>query len=907
MKTKSFQRTKENEIRVLNAITDLAGIVSATLGPGGRPILIERENHPPLSTKDGVTVARAYRASGTIERIVTDAAKEVCERTVRLAGDGPQPLHSKVLTPTGFVLMRDVRVGMEICGLNGTTQVVVGVFPKGSKEIYEIEFENGGVVECCADHLWSVTDVATLKNVKKVITTAEMFTNYVQSKPFGYKRYRYYTPRTHAEFHQDDSKMPLHPYLVGLMIGGGSLSGSGAVELSLEENVLKNLNLLWTCCLPEGIEARIHYVENKKYFRVKLSGREKSTGKTMAEIFKKMGLYGALSNTKFIPKEYLYSSFFSRKALLQGLIDTDGYVNSRGLFEFSTVSERLCDDFIELARGLGKTVYKKIHDRSRDPHSYSSSPIYRVTELKGYKHGDKIVRITPTGHTAPMQCIKVSGADSLYITDNYKVTHNTTTAIVLAADIVKEGQRFLDEHPEYSPQRVSRELKNLYQDKIKPSILALSKSITDLSEEESEKAIRHVALVSANHDEEIAEAVAKAVSSVGEDGMVTAEEGAGTETRVEYSEGFSFMSGLHDLGPAAGPAFVNRQDFGDCRIDTGAYVVLYDGEINDIGTIAPLMEKVASLTDENGHHIKASMVVFAHRFSDFVLKTFAQNFRRGTLTIVPVITPRNGQAVGRSQFLHDLSAYCDGHVFDAQGTTLNEATPFMLGTIDSIKVGRSEGLILGKPVLERVDQRIAELKAQMNDLATSEFDREMIRYRIGRMTGGVATIYAGGASALEAKERHARVVDAISAVRSAIQQGVVPGGGATLAVISDSLSGDGVESILGEAILAPFYRILENVGLQTPDIRDLLQKIGKNENDEFFVYDALAQKLVNWWDSGILDPAKVTLSALENALSVAQLLMTLGGVIGTEFTDEEQRIKMMQDGILKRVEEEALE
>lgn len=570
MKTKSFRRNKENETRVLNAITDLAGIVGATLGPGGRPILIERENAPPLSTKDGVTVARAYRASGTIERVVSDAAKEVCERTVRLAGDG------------------------------------------------------------------------------------------------------------------------------------------------------------------------------------------------------------------------------------------------------------------------------------------------------------------------------------------------TTTAVVLASDIVESGQLFLDKHPEYSPQRVSRELKQIYQEKIKPQIISFSRPLSGLSEEESEKAIRHVALVSANHDEEIADAVAKAVSSVGEDGMVTAEEGAGAETRVEYSEGFSFMSGLHDLGPAAGPSFVNRQDFGDCRIDTGAYVALYDGEINDIGTIAPLMEKVAMLTDENGHHIKAAMVVFAHRFSDFVLKTFAQNFRRGTLTIVPVITPRNGQAVGRSQFLHDLAAYCDGHVFDAQGTTLNEAVPSMLGTIDSIKIGRSEGVILGEPVLERVDQRIEELKAQMSDPATSEFDREMIRYRIGRMTGGVATIYAGGASALEAKERHARVVDAISAVRSAIQQGVVPGGGATLAKISYSMN-NGVESILGEAILAPFYRILENVGLQVTDIREILPKIGPNESGKFMVYDALSQELVDWWEAGILDPARVTLSALENALSVAQLLMTLGGVIGTEFTDEEHRIKMMQDGILKRVEEEALE
>lgn len=330
MKTKNYYRTKETQLRVANAIQDLAHMVGATLGPGGRPILIERENHPPLSTKDGVTVARAYRASGSIERVVSDAAKEVCERTVRLAGDG------------------------------------------------------------------------------------------------------------------------------------------------------------------------------------------------------------------------------------------------------------------------------------------------------------------------------------------------TTTAIVLAADLVKEGHVFLDANPSYSPQRLARELKATYQEKIKPAVLKFSKPISGLPESEAEVAIRHVALVSANHDTEIADAVAKAVSLVGEDGMVMAEEGAGAETRVEYNEGFPFMSGLHDLGPAAGPSFVNRQDYGDCSVDTGAFVALYDGEINDVATVQGLMEKVVMLKDEHGHQVQIALIVFAHRFSDIVLKTFAQNFRRGILTVIPVITPRNGQSVGRSQFLHDLAAYCDGTVFDAQ-------------------------------------------------------------------------------------------------------------------------------------------------------------------------------------------------------------------------------------------------
>lgn len=471
----------------------------------------------------------------------------------------------------------------------------------------------------------------------------------------------------------------------------------------------------------------------------------------------------------------------------------------------------------------------------------------------------------------------------------------TTTAIVLANALTKAGVEWLEAHPQYSPQRLCRELNDIYQAKIKPEILRLSRPIKSLSLEEAKEAARHVALISANHDEEIAKAVAEAVEYVGEDGMIVAEEGAGAETRVEHQDGFSFNSGLSDLGGPAAASFINRQDYGDCVVD-GAYVCLYDGDINDPGTIAPLLQRVASELGDDGRPVRHPIVVFAHHFSDGVLKMFSQNFRRGVLTVVPVKTPRNGQANGRSQFLFDLRAYVGGTVFDPQGRSVVEAHISQLGFAEKVKLMRSDGLILGEPIQEDVEQRIADLKKQME--GASEFDCDLLRYRIGRLTGGVAQVFAGGATALESRERHARVVDAISAVRSAMDSGVVPGGGCTLAWISHLFADTtGPEQIYWKSLGVPFTQILENAGVTNKNVP--FGQIG----DGFMVYDALKQKSVEWWSAGILDPAKVTITALENALSVSKQLMTLGGIICQEQTEGAEQVKAIQAGLQKAIEE----
>lgn len=487
-----------------------------------------------------------------------------------------------------------------------------------------------------------------------------------------------------------------------------------------------------------------------------------------------------------------------------------------------------------------------------------------------------------------------------------QVGDGTTTAIVLAAAIVEAGQEWLQSNSQYSPQRMSRELKDLFSSSIKPMILELARPIKDMPLDEAAKAVRHVAMVSANHDEEIANAVAEAIKYVGEDGMVVAEEGTGAETRVEHKEGFPINSGLADLGGSASASFVNRKNYGDCVIEY-SYVAMYDGDINDVETILPLLQRIDGEVDEHGRANRHPMILVAHRFGDQVLKVLSQNFRQNRLTVIPVVTPRNGQANGKQSFLYDLQAYVGGHVFDSQGSPLQNAFPSMLGQVEYVRIGVNESVFMTAPNIDAVEERIAALKEQME--GATEFDKDKFRYRISQLTGGVATIYAGGATALEAKERHARVVDAVSAVRSAMDLGVVPGGGSTLLHISRTLPAEGPGAILAKALKKPFVQILMNAGVASNREEALFigNNAGQSEDGQFVVYDALKREAVEFWSSGIFDPAKVTLSALENSLSVAQLLMTLGGVVAISFSEGEQQVKAMQEGLVKAINNGELE
>lgn len=419
------QRTQGRSAQEVNIMVAkmVAGIVRTTLGPKGMDKMLVDAMNDVTVTNDGVTILREM----TIENPTAKMMVEIAKTQEDEVGDGPQPLYSKVLTPNGFVEMGSLKVGDKICGTEGSIQEVLGVFPKGIKQICKVKFSDGTIIECCEDHLWHIKNC---EGHSKVLTTRKLIENKEKwDTP-------YYTPRSFAEF--DKKKFVIEPYLLGVLLGDGSLSNTGQIEISLgiaKEFIIDKIKL------PLGINKNVTLCEDKNYFRVKISGKTED-GKSIYKLIEELGLLGTTSHTKFIPKQYLYSDMTSRIALLQGLSDTDGYINKRGLLEYSTVSEQLYNDILELLHGLGKETYSRLHTREND-NSYSDNNIFRISGLKGYLYGNKITNVEKTESTTEMQCIKVSNEDNLYFTDGYKVTHNTTTAVILAGELLSNAERLL--------------------------------------------------------------------------------------------------------------------------------------------------------------------------------------------------------------------------------------------------------------------------------------------------------------------------------------------------------------------------------------------------------------------------------------------------------------------------------
>jgi chaperonin GroEL len=447
----------------------------------------------------------------------------------------------------------------------------------------------------------------------------------------------------------------------------------------------------------------------------------------------------------------------------------------------------------------------------------------------------------------------------------------TTTAIVLANSITKHGLEFLDANPKYNPQRMVTELNDLYETIIKPFLKNHAKAIKTKEE------LVHVAKISANGDSKIAQAVVEAVMAAGEDGTVLLEEAQGNQLRVETIDGYVVTSGLKDLG-SVGPAFINDRAGQQAKMDNGL-IFLYDGSMNDLKVPAAIQKAV-----EGTDHYGKPIVVFAHAFSDVVLERFAKTMKGG-YTVVPVKTPMSGVPNSRSMFLQDIAAYTSGTVYDPGNVDkfIEEDEEDGFGQFVNAKIDLYEAFIINNANAELVDARTIELKA-IAESAPSEFDRMHIRAAIGKLTGGVSTIYVGGGSELEAREKKARVEDAVEAVRSAIAEGVIPGGCGVHLVLSDMIRRHpeykASWAIMVAALKAPFELLLTNCGEDIADVWSTLEPFIVNKNEPpKAIFDANMHRVVDPMEAGIIEPAKVCRVSLGNALSVASLLITLGGIV----------------------------
>lgn len=870
MRKKSIISKNDLKPYLKEGVQKIASIVKTTLGPGGLPIIIERVgqqlNGDPLApkmTKDGVSVADECFDSDPRVDLAIQTVKSICRKTNMGAGDGPNPLYTPILTPTGWKTMGDMKVGMDICGTNGTIQQVLGVFPKGKKEIYEVEFSDKRVVECCGEHLWSVTDY---KDNKRVVTTQEMLDESFVIETNGRKRYKFYTPRTLVNFQEIKPEMPLDPYLVGVLLGDGSLTGTGSIELSLG---LNKKHIIDKLKLPEGFSLTIQEVKREgreNHYRVKIKGLD-SEGRTIHRLVESIGLLGVSSETKFIPKSYLYASIETREALLQGLLDTDGHINTRNLFEFSTVSKTLANDITELVYSLGKAVYTCKREKTEKDGSFSLKPIYRIQELKGYSRGNKIVDIRPTGKFTEMQCIKVSNPDHLYIMDKYIVTHNTTSAIVLGEAIFLESLNYLEQNPKVNPQKLRTLLENSSQ-RVVDQLKKIAKPVKD------PKTISEVATISANGDEEIGQIIGDAFEAVGSEGVVTVEEGGTLKNTLQIIEGYHFNRGAEGRD-----IFFNNTNKTAWQAKN-VHVIIYDGDLKD----PEQLFKPLTVAVESNNGEKPAILVLANSFSVPVITWASINKVEKGWDFCFVQGPHITHV--RTGYYDDIAIMLGAYRFGNGNRNMESCTEDDIGLCDRAKVTKyTTTLYEGQGTEEAILERVEHLKARKVE-AESAYDEQIIADRLGSLTQGIAKIGVGGATELEIKEKYDRIEDALNAARSAIEEGIVLGGGSTLFRISLELekSKDIGDQILAKCLKAPINQILDNRGLEKEKQSILNTLSGKKfffqgKINPNLVYDAKMLCFKSGFDCGIIDPVKATRLGLENAISISSLLMTTGGGI----------------------------
>jgi len=482
---------------------------------------------------------------------------------------------------------------------------------------------------------------------------------------------------------------------------------------------------------------------------------------------------------------------------------------------------------------------------------------------------DGVTVIKSLGMSASEKNIVLDAAKEISIGTAKEAGDGTTTAIIVASALIQAGQQFLQENKKYNPQRLINELNHVYTSIIVSYLKEFAVPVT------TQEQLKSVALISCNGDERIADAVITAILAAGDDGKVLIHEGDGDVIRVEHVDGFVVTSGLKDLGQI-GPAFINDKAGQQVKMDAG-YVFLYDGTLNDLSIPARIQDAVV---DEMGMSDGKPIVVFAHSFADNVLDKFAKT-TKGGVTVLPVKTPRSGLPNGASMFLHDMAAYTGAFVYDPG--TQEQIDDNGIGVFDSAIVNMYESFIMNTPDEAKIDERVEELKSFAAQ-AFGELDKQHLRASIAKLRGGVSSIIVGGSSELEVREKKDRVEDAVEAVRSAIAEGVIPGGATVMlklaAILQTHSNRKESWGIFEKALQAPFIVLIQNCGEDVDQIiMRVLPLITASPGLPMAVFDAAEYKIVDPFKQGIIEPAKVCRVAIGNALSVAGLLTTLGGIV----------------------------
>ncbi|MFA6572046.1 MAG: chaperonin GroEL [Bacteroidota bacterium] len=428
----------------------------------------------------------------------------------------------------------------------------------------------------------------------------------------------------------------------------------------------------------------------------------------------------------------------------------------------------------------------------------------------------------------------------------------TTTATVLAQAIYREGLKNVTAGA--NPMDLKRG--------IDLAVISITEELKKLSREvEGKKEIAQVGCISANNDKTIGDLIAEAMEKVGKDGVITVEEAKGTDTSMEVVEGMQFDRGY------LSPYFVTDAETMEASLEN-PYILIYDKKISAIKDLLPILEKISQAG--------RTLLIIAEDIEGEALATLVVNKLRGTLRIAAVKAPGFGDR--RKAMLEDIAVLTAGTVIsEEKGYKLESATLAYLGTAKKIVIDKDNTTIVegaGKP--EDIKKKINEIRAQI-EKTTSEYDREKLQERLAKLSGGVAVLKIGAATEIEMKEKKARVEDALHATRAAVEEGIVPGGGVayirSLQVL-DSIKTENLDQktgvdIVRKAVEEPVRQIVNNAGLEASVI---LNKI--KEGTGAYGFNAATEVFEDLFKAGVIDPTKVTRVALENAASVAGLLLT---------------------------------
>lgn len=440
----------------------------------------------------------------------------------------------------------------------------------------------------------------------------------------------------------------------------------------------------------------------------------------------------------------------------------------------------------------------------------------------------------------------------------------TTTATVLAQAMFTKGLKNVAAGA--NPMDIKRGMDRA----IEAIVAALQKTSKSIS---ASKEIEQVATISANNDSKIGHMIADAMDKVGKDGVITVEEAKGTETEVKVVEGMEFDRGY------LSPYFVTNTEKMSTELDN-PYILIYDKKISSMKELLPVLESTAQTGKP--------LLLIAEDVDGEALATLVLNKIRGSLKVAAVKAPGFGDR--RKAMLEDIAVLTGGTLIsEERGYKLENATIDYLGVAEKVNIDKDNTIIVnGNGNKQDIEARISQLKAQIES-TTSDYDKEKLQERLARLAGGVAILYIGAATEVEMKEKKDRVDDALHATRAAVQEGIVPGGGVALIRALDVLAGvktDNEDQATGVAIVraaleAPLRTIVANAGGEGSIV---VQKVKEGKAD--FGYNARTDVYETLYSAGVIDPTKVTRLALENAASIASLLLTTDYVVAEEPEDE---------------------